>query len=207
MSSGSLCRLRHCHPNVEQLGNSTTLAGVQPSPDRAAGGGSGTLAAGPSISPKLRIQLSPRAAATALGLLLQRTGTIGSIVLFYLIATLISAIAYDLGPSLFASGRGVLCYGFFFLAPIYSLSIADSGDTVRLAVFAIVGFVASNVAARVRRHAINADQRVKACDQLYRLAVNLLAQSLCRMCCAPPSTASSPYSRRRSCCCWRRGTT
>jgi two-component system sensor histidine kinase KdpD len=94
-------------------------------------------------------------------------------VLLYLIAALYTAIAYGLGPSLFASLLGLLCFDFFFLLPYYTLYIADPADTVRLAAFGIVAFVVSNLAARLRRQAINADQRAKTSEDLYRLSREL----------------------------------
>jgi two-component system sensor histidine kinase KdpD len=112
-------------------------------------------------------------AATVVGWPLSRIVPAGSIVLLYLIATLYTAIAFGFGPSLFASLLGVLCFDFFFLLPYYTLYIADPADTVRLAAFGIVAFVVSNLAARVRRQAINADQRAKTSEDLYRLSREL----------------------------------
>jgi two-component system, OmpR family, sensor histidine kinase KdpD len=113
------------------------------------------------------------AIATASGWMLWHVVPVGSIVLLYLIATLYTAIAYGLGQSLFAGFLGVLCYDFFFLAPYYTLYIENSEDAVRLAVFAIVAVVVSNLAARAHRQASNAEQRAKTSEELYRFSRQL----------------------------------
>ncbi len=84
----------------------------------------------------------------------------------FLVAVLIAAVTYGLWPSLFASLISVLIYDFFFIPPIYSLSISSTEDVVNLTLFAITAVIVSTLAARVRRYAVAADERALTAEKL-----------------------------------------
>src|SRR5580658_2687048 len=99
------------------------------------------------------------AAAGGVSWLLQPFLSVGSLVLPFLIAIMLTAIAYGLLPSLLASALGVLTFDFFFLPPLYSLNISEPDDVMRLAVFATAALIVSNLAAYARAQAVTASLR------------------------------------------------
>ena len=112
------------------------------------------------------------AAALLIGLALQRFG-ITNVALVFLTAVLTSAITYGLWPSLFACLVAVLAYNFFFLPPLYTLTIADPENVVALFFFMVVALVASYLSARVRAQAIAARERAATMENLYMFSRKL----------------------------------
>ena len=113
------------------------------------------------------------AAAIPPGMALQQFLAVYNVALVFLTAVTISAVMFGLGPSLFACVLGVLAYNFFFLPPLYTFTIADPENVVALFFFAIVAFIVSNLAARVRSQAVAAQQRARITDQLYQFSRKL----------------------------------
>jgi len=113
------------------------------------------------------------AAALGVALLLHQFVGISSVALVFLLAVLISAVAYGLAASLLACLLSVLAYNFFFLPPIYSFTIADPENVVTLVVFAVVAVVASDLTARMRAQAVAAQRRAKSTDELYQFSRKL----------------------------------
>src|SRR5262249_44252346 len=72
------------------------------------------------------------ALALGFGQLIGRFVGLQSISLVFLMAVLVSAIAWGLLPSLFACLLSVLAYNFFFLPPLYTFTIADPENIVAL---------------------------------------------------------------------------
>jgi two-component system, OmpR family, sensor histidine kinase KdpD len=107
------------------------------------------------------------AAALGIGELLQNVVGPSSIGLIFLTAVLTSGILFGLWPSLLACLASALAYNFFFLPPLYTLTIADPNNVVALFFFVIVALIASNLAARVRSQAIVAQRRARTAEDLY----------------------------------------
>ncbi|HEY1412769.1 MAG TPA: DUF4118 domain-containing protein, partial [Rhodopila sp.] len=93
--------------------------------------------------------------------------------LVFLTAILIAAVLHGLGPSLFACFAAMVAYNFFFLPPLYTLTIADPENVVALFFFAVVAVIASNLAARVRGQALSARLRARQTDELYQFSRKL----------------------------------
>ncbi|HEX3575234.1 MAG TPA: sensor histidine kinase KdpD [Rhodopila sp.] len=93
--------------------------------------------------------------------------------LVFLTAILIAAVLHGLGPSLFACFVAMVAYNFFFLPPLYTLTIADPENVVALFFFAVVAVIASNLAARVRGQALSARLRARQTDELYQFSRKL----------------------------------
>ena len=93
------------------------------------------------------------AANTAFATLVQPLVGPNAIDLLYLLPVIATATLYGLRSSLIASLGAALAYNFFFLPPLYTLTIADPQNVVTLFVFVIVAVVASQLAGRVRREA------------------------------------------------------
>ncbi|HTQ70506.1 MAG TPA: DUF4118 domain-containing protein, partial [Acidocella sp.] len=63
---------------------------------------------------------------------------------------------------LFTAIAGFLLWNFFFLPPVYTLSVSDPRDVVALLVFLLVGLLTGQLAGRVRQEAGAAAARVEA---------------------------------------------
>ncbi|HEX3984700.1 MAG TPA: sensor histidine kinase KdpD, partial [Acidisoma sp.] len=79
----------------------------------------------------------------------------------FLAAVMASAAIYGLAIGLFTAALGFVCWNFFFLPPLYELTIADPRDVVALAVFGIVAAAAGVLAGRVRAEATAAQGRIE----------------------------------------------
>ena len=88
----------------------------------------------------------------------------------FLIAVLVSAVTWGLGPSIFASILSLLIYDFFFVSPILTLTVANPQDILALVVFLITAVLTSNLAARVRQQADAAKHREARTAALYALS-------------------------------------
>jgi two-component system, OmpR family, sensor histidine kinase KdpD len=93
--------------------------------------------------------------------------------LVFLTAIVGVAVRFGLLPSLFASVVSAFCYNFFFLPPIYTLTIADPHNIAAFALFTVVAVIVSHVAARGRVQAITAQARVRTVESLYSFSRKL----------------------------------
>ena len=93
--------------------------------------------------------------------------------LVFLTAVVAVAVRFGLWPSLFASLVSALAYNFFFLPPIYTLTITDPHNIAAFALFTIVALIVSNVGARSRMQTVSAQIRVRAVDALYAFSRKL----------------------------------
>jgi two-component system, OmpR family, sensor histidine kinase KdpD len=107
------------------------------------------------------------AAATAIAALLRQASGVTTAAQCFLIAILASAVSGGLWASLFASLLSVLSYDFFFLEPLNTFTIAGPENVFSLFFFAVVAFIASNLAARIRGQAITAWERTRITEELY----------------------------------------
>ncbi|WP_024518267.1 sensor histidine kinase KdpD [Bradyrhizobium sp. Tv2a-2] len=114
---------------------------------------------------------------TALGLggaeLIQPWFGIENVDLVLLTAVVAVAVRYGLWPSLLATVAASLVYNFFFLPPIYTLTITDPTNIAAFFLFMVVAILVSNVAARVRTQADTAVGRIRSTEQLYAFSRKL----------------------------------
>jgi two-component system sensor histidine kinase KdpD len=113
------------------------------------------------------------ALALAIGLLIERFIGFQSISLVFLMAVLGSAIAWGLLPSLFACLLSVLAYNFFFLPPLYTLTIAEAENVIALFFFLAVAVIVSNLTAATRRQIVSARAQAKTTAELYAFSRKL----------------------------------
>ncbi|MBS0640567.1 MAG: sensor histidine kinase KdpD, partial [Proteobacteria bacterium] len=99
--------------------------------------------------------------------------SVTNVALVFLTGVLIAAVLFGLGPSLLACLLALLAYNFFFLPPLYTLTIADPENIVALFFFGAVALIASNLAARVRAQAVSALQRARTTEDLYQFSRKL----------------------------------
>jgi two-component system sensor histidine kinase KdpD len=113
----------------------------------------------------------------ALGIaeILNRVVPVQNISLVFLMAVLATAIGGGLLPSLLTCCLSVLAYNFFFLPPLYTLTIADPDNVVALFFFLIVAVIVSNLAAATRNQILSARHRARVTAELYGFSRKLAA--------------------------------
>jgi len=118
---------------------------------------------------------STAAVALALGIasLIERFVGLQSVSLVFLMGVLASAVAWGLWPALFACLLSVLAFNFFFLPPLYTLTIADPENVVALFFFALVALIVSKLTAAARMQIVSARARAKATAELYAFSRKL----------------------------------
>src|SRR5436190_19979995 len=82
-----------------------------------------------------------------------------SLGVLYLLAVLPVAVLWGLRYALPVAVASMLAFNFFFLAPVHTLRLRDSENWVALGVYLTTAVVVSELAARGRRRAVDADQR------------------------------------------------
>ena len=88
--------------------------------------------------------------------------------LAYVLAVLVVAARWGLLESFATSIAAMLCLNYFFLPPILSLTIADPQNWVALFVFMVTAVTASQLSARVRNKAAEAQARTVEVERLYQ---------------------------------------
>jgi two-component system sensor histidine kinase KdpD len=107
------------------------------------------------------------AAGLVLALLLQPFLGSENADLFLLTAVVAVAARWGLGPSLTSVLAASLAYNFFFLPPIYTLTITDPSNIAAFVLFTIVAVLVSNLAARSRLTAVISQARARATERLF----------------------------------------
>ena len=92
----------------------------------------------------------------------------------FLIAVLGVATFWGFRPAAALSVAAMLCYNYFFLAPVGRFTIADPDNWIALTAFLITALVASHLSDRVQREAAEARRRQLETEQLYALSRAIL---------------------------------
>ncbi|MEE7464824.1 two-component sensor histidine kinase [Methylobacterium fujisawaense] len=95
--------------------------------------------------------------------------------LFLLTAVVAVAVKSGLGPALAAVMAASLAYNFFFLPPVYTLTIADPTNVAAFLLFTLVAVLVSNLAARARLTAVVSQGRARATERLFGFSRKLAA--------------------------------
>lgn len=82
-----------------------------------------------------------------------------TVALAFLLVVLFVATRWGRWPAVAASALGMLCFNFFFLPPLYTLTIADPENWVALAAFLVTALTGGQLSARAERHAAEAEAR------------------------------------------------
>ena len=91
-----------------------------------------------------------------------------TIALAYLLDVLFVALFWGSGPALLASVVGVLCFNFFFLPPLYTLTIAHSENWIALFAFFTTALAVGQLSAREKRRAEEAERGEHEIERLYK---------------------------------------
>jgi two-component system sensor histidine kinase KdpD len=93
----------------------------------------------------------------------------------FLLAVLITSTYWGLRYAIFLAIVATLAYNFFFLPPLLTFTIADSQNWIALSAFLLTAVIASQLAERARREALNANHRRTEVERLYTLSQQMLA--------------------------------
>lgn len=93
---------------------------------------------------------------------------------FYVVAILFIATVGGLVESTISSIVAMLCFNYFFLPPVGTLTIADPQNWVALFAFLITSLTASQLSARAKRRTKEAIDREHEIEKLYSLSRALL---------------------------------
>ena len=113
------------------------------------------------------------AAALGVGEVLTRLTPIPNLSMVFLLAVLFTAVSFGFWPAIYASILSFLVYNFFFIEPIYTLTIAEPYELFALVIFLAVAVVTSVLASRVREQAKISSARVRAMRRLYEFTRRL----------------------------------
>ncbi len=84
-----------------------------------------------------------------------------------LLAVLFIATGWGSRPAYLASLLGMLCFNYFFLPPLYTLTIADSQNWVALFAFLVTAVTVGQLSARAKRRAEEAEGGRQQIERLY----------------------------------------
>lgn len=112
------------------------------------------------------------AAAAFLGVLvttlrLFHVGSAGVAAPLLLLAVVVVARLWELGPALVAAATAAAAYSYFFLPPA-GFGIEDPDDWLAFVVFAVTAVVAGELASRAERRALEAQQGRREIERLYQ---------------------------------------
>jgi PAS domain S-box-containing protein len=80
-----------------------------------------------------------------------------TVALALVLVVLFMATLWGRGPGIVASVLGILCFNFFFLPPIYTLTIADPQNWIALAAFFVTASTAGHLSITIKRRAAEAE--------------------------------------------------
>jgi two-component system sensor histidine kinase KdpD len=130
--------------------------------------------AGGGATPVTPFRVEPYAIATllvavaaAIGYGFDRQIDLPNISMIFIPVVLFSAIRHGLLPSLWATLLSTLAYNFFFLEPLYTLTIENPQNVVSLIFLLLVAIIASQLAAQSRAQAEAARRQAASTAALY----------------------------------------
>ncbi|GAB4438493.1 MAG: hypothetical protein Kow0031_20400 [Anaerolineae bacterium] len=100
-----------------------------------------------------------------------------NIVMLYLLAEVIAATRFGLGPSILAALTSVLAYHYFFIVPRFTFAIAEAQYLLVFVGLLVVGLVVSTLTATVREQARAADRRERQTAASYQFSRALAASA------------------------------
>jgi two-component system sensor histidine kinase KdpD len=90
-----------------------------------------------------------------------------TVALSFLLVVLFVALFWGSRPALVASVLGMFCFNFFFLPPLYTLTIAHAENGVALVVFFTTALAVGQLSARAKQRAEEAESRKLEVESLY----------------------------------------
>ncbi|HVW90314.1 MAG TPA: DUF4118 domain-containing protein [Gaiellaceae bacterium] len=121
--------------------------------------------------------LAAVAVATGLVYALKPIAPTLSLGVVYTLAVLAAAVLFGAGYAVSAAVVSMVAFNFLFLAPVGTLTLADARNWTALVVYLATALVASELAARARRRAAEAEQREREAALLADAAAALLRET------------------------------
>jgi two-component system sensor histidine kinase KdpD len=112
-------------------------------------------------------------AITLFGQLVKSSISQTNLMMLYLLAVVVAAFYWGLGPAIFSAVLGVLAFDFFFIPPYLTFRVSDTEYLITFAGMIVVGAVISFLVARARENAAAAQTRERETGTLYGLSQNL----------------------------------
>jgi len=97
-----------------------------------------------------------------------------TVALSFVLAVLLVATWWGLVEAVVASVVAMLCFNYFFIPPVGTLTVADPQNWVALAAFLVTAIVASQLSTSARNRALEATRRQREIEKLYDLSRSLL---------------------------------
>jgi two-component system, OmpR family, sensor histidine kinase KdpD len=97
-----------------------------------------------------------------------------TVALTYLLVILAISTVWGMAVSVTMSVAALLCFNYFFLAPVGKFAVSDPRNLVSLAAFLVVALLSSQLANRARLQAQAASARRKEIEKLYAFSRSLL---------------------------------
>lgn len=139
----------------------------------------------PSIAQKARLETAPwkryalsvglMVGATILSVLLHSTLHIANLLMIFLFAEIIVALALGRGPAIVASALGALAFDFFLVPPRFSLAVDDTEYLLTFLGLFVVGVLISSLTSRFRLQVATAERRASEAATLNELSRDLAA--------------------------------
>ncbi len=96
-----------------------------------------------------------------------------NLVMLYLLAEVIAATRFGLGPSIVAAIASVTAFNFFFIMPHFTFAIEEAQHLLTFSGLLIVGLVISTLTARIRQQAKTAQRREAQASASYHFSRSL----------------------------------
>lgn len=113
------------------------------------------------------------AVALGIGKGLTEFAPIPNLSMVFLMAVLVTAMNVGIWPAIYASVLSFFAYNFFFIPPLYTLTIAEPYELLALVIFLFVAVLSSALAGRVREQARISASRMRAMRRLYEFTRRL----------------------------------
>jgi two-component system sensor histidine kinase KdpD len=99
-----------------------------------------------------------------------------TVALSFLLAILAVSAVWGMAVSTSMSVTAMLAFNYFFLPPVGTFTIADPQNWVALAAFLVTSLVGSQLSARIRKEADEANRRRHEIERLYQFSQKLLSE-------------------------------
>src|SRR5260370_28202047 len=99
-----------------------------------------------------------------------------TVALSFLLAILAVSAVWGMAVSASMSVTAMLAFNYYFLPPVGTFTIADPQNWVALAAFLVTSLVGSQLSARIRKEADEANRRRHEIERLYQFSQKLLSE-------------------------------
>lgn len=121
-----------------------------------------------------------------------------SIPLFFLVPVLVASSVGGRWPGVIVACVALVAWDWFFIKPLYTITIASARDVTALIVFLVVAILVGQLSVVARRRTQEAIRRAKSSEALYELSTALIAGSSTRFCLPLPNGCAIPSTWRHA---------